>query len=193
MGERKRDYRAEYRRRIANAKKRGLSRSQARGHAKPGETPIKPKVEPKAIDDTMESIRKALQNGASLARAAQAHGVSRERARRYIATHGIAKFEGGKWIITDERPVNVPIVSKGGQIVVRVSPNDASLAGHYANATRNFLNTNDVGFLKPYRGKSVKDVRTGRKHKLETDPNALHRAATADEPSFPEIYQIVAE
>lgn len=35
----KRDYAAEYARRIARAEAKGLSRSQARGHAKPGERP----------------------------------------------------------------------------------------------------------------------------------------------------------
>jgi hypothetical protein len=35
-----RNYAAEYQRRLANAARRGLSRSQARGHAKAGEAPI---------------------------------------------------------------------------------------------------------------------------------------------------------
>lgn len=39
----KRDYKREYQRRVANAKKRGLTLSQARGHPKPGEKPIRPK------------------------------------------------------------------------------------------------------------------------------------------------------
>jgi hypothetical protein len=185
---RERDHRAEYARRIARAQAKGLSRSQARGHARSNETPIKGK--PKNIDAEMELIRKALGSGTSLTQAAKAHGVSKERARRYIAAHGIAKFESGKWRITDARPRQVPIASKGQQKVVVVSPEEASKAGSYANAAKNFLNTNDPAFLAPWRGKSVKDIR-GKKHPLETDPNELHRIAAADDPSWPDLYKIV--
>lgn len=185
---RQRNYRAEYARRIASAKVRGLSRSQARGHARPSEKAIK--GTPRNIDTEIELIRKALACGVSLTSAAKAHGVSKERARRYIATHGIAKFEGGKWIVTDARPRQVPIASKGEQKVVVVSPEEASKAGSYANAAKFSLNTNDPEFLAPWRGKFVKDIR-GKKHPLETDLNALHRIAAADDPSWPDIYKIV--
>lgn len=55
---RKRDYKAEYERRIANAVKRGLSRSQARGHAKASESPVRPK--PVHSDSKLEAALKLL-------------------------------------------------------------------------------------------------------------------------------------
>lgn len=49
---RKRDYRAEYRRRIANAVKRGFTRSQARGHARKAELSLSAaKIEQKVGKD----------------------------------------------------------------------------------------------------------------------------------------------
>jgi hypothetical protein len=184
----KRAYRDEYRRRIERGKARGLSRSQARGHARPSEAPIKGK--PRAIDAEMELIRKAIASGESLTSAAKKLGVSNERARRYISAHGIAKFEGGKWLITDERPRQVPIASNGAQKVVVVSPSEASKAASYANAAKAFVNTNDPAVLEEWRGKTVKDIR-GKRHKLETDPNELHRLAAADDPAFHEVYSVV--
>jgi hypothetical protein len=183
-----RDYRAEYARRIARAEARGLSRSQARGHARSGEPPIKGR--PRSIDAEMELIRKAIASGESLTSAAKKHGVSKERARRYISAHGIARFESGKWLITDERPRQVPIASNGAQKVVVVSPAEASKAASYANAAKAFVNTNDPAVLEEWRGKTVKDIR-GKRHKLETDPNELHRLAAADDPAFHEVYRVV--
>jgi hypothetical protein len=88
------------------------------------------------------------------------------------------------------RPRRVPIASRGKQKVVVVSPAEASKAAKYSNAAKNFLRTNDRAFLAPFEGASVKDVR-GQKHKLETDPNSIHRIAAADEPPFHEIYGVV--
>jgi hypothetical protein len=53
-----------------------------------------------------------------------------------------------------------------------------------------FLRSNDLALLRPYRGKGVTTI-DGRFVPLETDPNVLHRLASAGLPVFHEIYAIV--
>jgi hypothetical protein len=185
-----RNHKAEYQRRVERGKARGLSRAQARGHARAFETPVRTKPVKPNVDAEMEQIRKAIAKGGSLSQAAKLHGVSKERARRYIAAHGIAKFEGGVWVVTDARPRQVPVASNGEQKLIVASPEEASKAASYANAAKVFVNTNDPAVLEEWRGKSIKDIR-GKRHKLETDPNELHRLAAADDPAFHEVYRIV--
>ncbi len=51
MSEGRRDYRAEYARRIARGTAKGISRSQARGHPKPKEAAVSLKRPPRPIAD----------------------------------------------------------------------------------------------------------------------------------------------
>lgn len=56
---RKRNYRAEYRRRIKNALDKGLTRSQGRGHPRKGELPAKKESVAKVVrDDAKRTFRK---------------------------------------------------------------------------------------------------------------------------------------
>ena len=172
----RRNHEQEYKRRIERGKARGLSRSQARGHARSSEAPLTEK--PRSIDAEMELIRKEIASGESLTSAAKKLGVSKERARRYISAHGIARFDGKKWLITDERPRQVPIASNGAQKVVVVSPAEASKAASYANAAKAFVSTNDPAVLQGWRGKSVKDIRGNAPsrgmRKRGQKPSAIH-------------------
>ena len=79
---RQRDYKAEYQRRIANAAKRGLSKSQGRGHARAGEASARSK--PVKSDDRLESALKLLRQSGNQSRAAKEAGVSAERFRRFL-------------------------------------------------------------------------------------------------------------
>jgi hypothetical protein len=66
----------------------------------------------------------------------------------------------------------------------------ASLWGHYVNDVGDFLRSNEIELLAPYRGQGVRTDK-GRLIPFETDPNALHRLASAGLPAFHEVYEIV--
>lgn len=189
---RQRDYKAEYKRRIANATARGLTRSQARGHAKPAEKPARPSSGKGTKPDArLESALTRLRRGASLTEAAKSSRVSRERFRRFLADNALATRRGRRWLVEDDRPRRVPILSRGESRTVTVRGfSDASLAGAYANDVGRFLRSNNIDHLAPHRGVGVKDV-GGKFHPFETDPNVVYRLASADLPAFHEIYEIV--
>jgi hypothetical protein len=72
----KRDYRAEYARRIAHGTAKGISRSQARGHPKPKEPASSWRRAPKPIeDDRLQIALKVLRQEKSLTAAAKRQQV----------------------------------------------------------------------------------------------------------------------
>ncbi len=190
---RKRDYKAEYRRRIERGHKRGLSRSQARGHPKANEKAVKTGSKKVDADPRLEKAVKRLRAGESQAAAAKAEGISADRLRRFTYTNEIAKRVGGKWIMTDERPRRVPTLTNGNVKNLTV-PNfaEASKAGAFWNAAGQFVRTNEKELLLPFMNDGVTDLK-GRFHPFETDGNELHRIANMDVPPFHEIYEIISD
>lgn len=67
----------------------------------------------------------------------------------------------------------------------------ARLVGEHHNAAWEFVRTNDIQLIEPFRSRTVEAV-NGRRYVLETDPNALHRIAAMDTPPFNEIYEITS-
>ena len=185
----KRDYKAEYQRRIANAAKRGLSRSQARGHARAGEKPIRAK--PIKSDDGLEAALKRLRAIGNQGRAAKGVGISVERFRRFLRSNSLAERNGKQWRITDNRPRRMTVISQGEahEIILR-DAEQASLNGEHLNAVKAFINSNDPELLDPFDGRSVIDAK-GKAHPLETGPNVLRRLASAGESVFHEIYRLI--
>lgn len=169
----RRDFAAEYKRRISRGQAKGLSRSQARGHAKPGEPLINPK-RAKANAAPLEAAFKSLNLTGSLSRAAQVNHVSPDRLRRYLADRSLAKRVGRKWVITDARPREMTVLSAGKarQLILPDFAN-ASLNGRHLAAVREFLADNDIGHLVPFEGQSIVDA-DGKRHVFETDPNILY-------------------
>ena len=192
MAKRKRDYNAEYRRRIERGLARGLSRSQARGHPKTGEAfASNGRVKPKA-DDKLLAALKLLHQGDSQRAAARAVGISSDRLRRFTSTNKLAHWDGRKWIMTDNIPRRVKVLTKGKDKSVIVGGFDeASKAGAFENAAGHATKTNDPELLLPFKGDGVTDV-NGRFHPFETDLNELHRLRQMDLPPFHEIYQIIS-
>jgi hypothetical protein len=188
----KRDYRAEYARRIARGTAKGISRSQARGHPKPTEAAISTKRPPKAIEDQRVQLAlKVLRQEKSLAAAARAAKVSPERLRRYATQRQIIQRQGRRWSVRDDLPRRMLLYSDGRAIVVIVGDfESASKIGRFMSAVRHFLRTNRLAALREFEGESVTDV-LGRSHPFETRPNALYRLASAHDQSFEHIYRIV--
>ncbi len=187
---RSRDYRAEYQRRIASAAKRGLSRSQARGHARIGEAAILPLTVPRDRD-RFEAALKLYRNNRNQASAAKAVGLSPERLRRFLRENVQIEGRGRSLKIIDHRRREMAVISNG-ELHRRILRDfdQASLNGEYLNAVKAFLSSNDIDPLVSFEGRSVIDAK-GKEHRLETNPNTLHRLAHAGDEVFHEIYRLI--
>jgi len=184
----KRDFKREYKRRIANAKKRGLTLSQARGHPKPGEKSIRRK--PKSNDPILDKALRFMREAGTQKAAAKRAGVSAERLRRYIYDNGLAKRKGRQWLFTDNRHRLMESYVDGRAVTLKL-PNfdEASLNGKFMDAVGKFLKSGKYHFIEPFVGQSVRDTK-GKRHVFETDPSELYRLTSGDEP-FEQIYRFI--
>ncbi len=189
---RKRNYKEEYKRRLARGKARGMSPAQSRGHPRKGEPLLSsPKALPKS-DAQIEAAIKLMRDGASMARAAKNEQISARRLGQFIRAHKIARFKGRNWVWSDRRIRQVPFLVSGQQVAIKVPDFEtASQVGNFYNDVHRFLNSNDPRHLGKYIGKHVKDIR-GRTLEFETNASTLYRFADRDEPAFHEIYRVVA-
>jgi hypothetical protein len=188
MARKPRDYAAEYARRIANATRRGFSRTQARGHAGPTERAIReptwrqnPWFKPKADERVFRALER-MQKGESLTAAAKAEGIAPERLKRvgydrqYLSgtfektLEGKTRFSG--WAISngDDRPV----LTANGEFYPAVSFDlrNTSTVSRYWSAVRRLLDGHDPRPLLQLDGLAVHD-RTGQAYTLATDPNMV--------------------
>jgi hypothetical protein len=186
---RKRDYRAEYQRRIERGLAKGLSLSQARGHPKAGEKPAR-KSNP--IPELQFQIGlKELRSGTSLAEAAKQIHVSPERLRNQARALGAIRKQRGRWRVKKTLPREMLVYSDGESRRITIAQySEASKLGRYMAAVGRFLNSNEIDHLEPFIGKAVKD-REGNHYLLETDPNKLYRLAITGSETFEQVYRIV--
>lgn len=186
---RQRDYKAEYQRRIAGAAKRGLSRSQARGHARVGEARIRSK--PAVIDKGLEAALKALRESHNQAAAAKSAGVSPERFRRFLREHVTINGRGRKQTVNDNLTREMSVTTDGQTVVLKLPDfEQASLNGRHQAAIGQYINLGERGVLAEFEGQSVIDAK-GKAHPLETDPNTLHRLTSAGTEVFHQIYRLI--
>lgn len=184
-----RDYKAEYARRIASGKKRGLSRSQARGHARPGERAIRAK--PVYSDDRLEAALRLMRETGAQSKAAKKAGVSVERLRRFLYENKLAERKANRWHFTDTRIREMSVLSQGQMRRMRLRGFDeASINGGYLHAVSQFILKNDPSYLADYVGQSVRDAK-GKLHPLETDPNELYRLYHSGDEPFEVYYKLV--
>lgn len=186
---RTRNFKAEYQRRVVSAKARGLSVSQARGHARPGEASIQPIA---AKDrDRFETALRLYRDSGNQAASAKAVRVAPERLRRFLRENVQIEGRGRTLKITDTRPREMTVISNSKASTVRLRDFDqASLNGDHLNAVKAYLETNDIDVLAPFAGRSVIDAR-GVSHPLEVRPNTLRRLAHAGDELFHEIYRLI--
>lgn len=189
---RPRDYQQEYHRRIERGLGRGLSRRQARGHPGLHEPHVSVKTVQRHPIPEFEDVRLDMQkSGISLTAAAQKRGRSRERVVRYLHERELLEKRGRRYQINDQRQRDVVVYSRGRAHTIRVANYDQSrVTGEYMDAVGDFLKTNNIAHLQPFRGVVVTDI-TGKRFPLETDPNVLYAIHAQDQPSFDQVYQIV--
>lgn len=189
---RQRNYRAEYLRRLERAAEKGLSRSQARGHAKVGEPGIAPRKHPKIPDKRLQISLHSLKSGASLTRAAREGGISSERLRSYVVEHKLATKRGPRWVFHRRRLRWHALIYTGGQskILTITEEKEMTKIAKYHNAIKKFMWTKKESALKPFVGKSVEDA-DGNLYPLETGPNALLRLINTGAPTFEAIYKLI--
>jgi hypothetical protein len=188
----RRNYVAEYARRIARAVAKGLSRSQARGHPRPTEAIVASRRLARPLeDDRLQLALKVLRQEKSLTTAAREAKVSPERLRRYATEKNIIERQGRRWIVRQRLPRRMLLFSDGRAVQVVVGDfASASKVGRFMSAVSAFLRTNNPAGLREFEGMSVADI-SGKTHVFETRPNALYRIASAHDQSFEHIYRIV--
>jgi hypothetical protein len=162
----------------------------ARGHATVGTR--RAKFRPPIDAPRIEAAILDMNRGRSLKAAARAAHISRRRLRRVLAQRRLVRRKGRRWITTDNRLRRVPVMTGGRFRVLTVRGYEpARLVGEHHHAAGEFVRTNDIKLIEPFRARAVQAV-NGRRYVLETDPNVLHRIAAMDSPPFHEIYEITS-
>jgi hypothetical protein len=182
----KRDYTAEYRRRVARGLAKGLSRSQARGHPRASEAYVSRR---QAANQKLEAGVAALRKRKSLSAAAREVKVSPERLRRYLKDLNFVEKQRGRWVVGTDTRLRVVLIysdSKKQRIVMQ-GYEPAALTGSYWNAVGDFLRTNDTAHLAPFVGAQIRDA-NGKPYTLETRPNVLYRLSNEGGDSFEQVY-----
>lgn len=83
------------------------------------------------------------------------------------------------------------IYSKGKVKHIQVKGYEiASLVGRYMAAVAQFLKTNNMSHLAPFKDVVVRDIK-GNAYLLETQPNILYRLDQAGGETFEQVYRIV--
>ena len=193
MTERKRDYAAEYQRRIAEGLAKGLSKSQARAHRRATEAGPQASGNSNPFEDhKLRLALRQLRKEGSLSQAAKDAHIAPERLRRLAVEQGIIEKHGQRWKIRHELPRRLPIYSDRQEYLITVGDfSEASKVGRYMAAVARFLATNDPKYLEPYISQMITDI-SGKSYPVETGPNALYRLAHSSAASFEQIYRIVA-
>jgi AraC-like DNA-binding protein len=187
----RRNYKAEYRRRIKRGLLQGLSRSQARGHPKAKESHL---IAGRAMTLAEHKFQIALRNlreGKSAAATARSLGLSPERFRRQLAVSGVTVRHGRRWQVREDAPREMPLLSNGRQI--RITVPDLATAGEigrYWNAVKQLRWNNEPNYLEPFVGRSVTDG-AGKAHSFETDPNTIYELSYTGSETFEQVYRIV--
>lgn len=143
-------------------------------------------------DPRLEIAVREMNRGRSLSAIARSLGFSSKSLKDHLRRKRLIARKGKRWVTRDNRLRRVPVMTGGRLRVLTIRGfKAASLVGQHHNSSGQFVRTNDIKLLEPFRGRTVRAV-NGRSYLLETDPNALHRIAAMDSPPFHEIYEITS-
>jgi hypothetical protein len=190
MSKQPRTLSAKYARRMARAAERGLSRSQARGHPRAGESGVRPI----GFDAGLEAALKAMRGGETLRTAAGRQRVSRERLSRYAKSQAGASRVGKTWTFNDRRRRTVLFIEGGRVIRLKVDGYEpARLAGIYWDQAHRVLanHSRAADFIRRWENVSIRDA-SGRRHIFTTDLNAIYQAVHSNDAAFEQIYNLVS-
>lgn len=186
-----RNYRREYRLRIKRSMAKGLSRTQARGHARATENIPSIKRSRPLEDRRFQRGLRLLREDKSLSEIAKELGTSRERLTRQLETTKAATKKGRRWVVRDDLPRRMLIFANGIAIIIIVANRQtASVVAFFMGAVGRFLRSNDPAELAFFVGKSVRDI-DGKVHQFETDPETLYRLAHTGSESVEDAYRYV--
>lgn len=192
-GATRRDYAAEYAARIARASERGLSRSQARGHAPSGES-IADLREAGVVTTTGNPQRdrvllryyhavRELSQGKSLRQAAKTAGIAPSTVKRYNERRQLYQpvyhYKNSQPTTVKgyqvEQPGSTPILTSDGTLILAppVDAKMASILGSYWNAVEAALQGNDRA-LRTFTHTTIFDL-YGNTYQLLTDVDTIYR------------------
>ena len=139
----KRIYKAEYVRRKAKALARGLSVSQARGHAKAGERPSRGPLR-QIENGRLQVALHVLRQEKSFEEAAKAARISPERLRRHTIEHGLIEKSNRRWQLRADLLRRLKALSRGKALTI-IAPDLASVSfvDRYTSAVEAYLRTNN--------------------------------------------------
>ena len=184
-----------WQRRIASGVRRGLTRSQAAGKPKVGETYASGRPTVPARDPRLEAaLRKLRTSNVSLTNVALEAGIRRERLSRYIKSVAGAYREGRVWHFDDRRIRAMAIIAEGAErpVKVRVEGFEAAhVAGLHIHEAGLALKDHRFReeFQRRWRGRQIRDAE-GQWHKLSTDLNQIYEAVLSHDYSFERFYRI---
>lgn len=125
----------------------------------------------------------------SLSKASEISGIS---PKTVIRSTNALKSVNGIWRVKkyDRIPRVMSINEDGREAWIAVNDSrTASIIGKYHNAVKNYFDTGDLTYLKPFKGRTIKDS-DGNTNTLETDRDRLYAIAEGrEDEEFYSIYK----
>ena len=182
-GKKPRNFSIEYAQRIARGATLGISRSQARGHARKSETPVRTlskRAKRDADSVKLDKVVIGLDRNKSLSKAIKDAGLSRKQFNRLSRTlRYVEVSQRGRTGTARQAEAELPS-SSGGNLAGRFTGRNLELVrayrGELGRAITAYANGDRDAFasLKKFRGKSV-TTETGHKIRLITSERTLKR------------------